>query len=398
MFFVVFCTVCVSLGETFDWGNWQQWIPAFVQPKPATTLIKLAILHRHGDRVAEKTFKTDPFPCNDLNIWPDGTGQLTIKGKKRMLDVGKFIRKRYSDFLDKDPLQVYSRSSPVNRCLNSAQLVLAGAYPPFGRLVFDQSIAWQPIPVHTESYATEQMLITPSKMNCAASKVAKQLQKDTDEVKSYDQENWEFLQFVSKQSGNNVSSITKIHPVFDSLNIAQQNGKKWPDWVTEEVFAKVKLMDNKVDCINSGTPLILRLDTGVFLHDVKHNFGTKIVKDNGEKKVFFYSAHDSKLTPVLKALAIFDGKNPDYGSSLFFELHQLPDGKQVVRLYYVSDTESGEVHLMRTRGCPSSADCDVRTFFQGLADFVTDEETHADECKAVPTLAAPKTDCFPEIN
>lgn len=44
---------------------------------------------------------------------------------------------------------MHIRSSDYNRTLMSAQANLAGLFPPSDGEKFDQSIGWQPIPVHT---------------------------------------------------------------------------------------------------------------------------------------------------------------------------------------------------------------------------------------------------------
>jgi hypothetical protein len=393
-----------SAASAFDWRSYiKQWIPHkdVKDPSPTSTLIKLAILHRHGDRVSEHAFKTDPYPCTDLSIWPDGEGQLTIRGKKRMLGVGKLIRKRYDQFLGDNPIIVYAQSSPVDRCLNSAQLVLTGAYPPTGRLVFEKSLKWQPIPIHTSSPEFEQMLITPSKMRCAASSAAKWLQLQAPDVKEYDEENREFLDLLSANTGENITGVIDVHPVYDSLNIAHEYRKKWPDWVTDEVFGKLEHMDSINNCLNSSTNQILRLDSGVFLHDLKEKFENKFVTDYVEKRVFFYSAHDSKLMPVMKAIGIWDGKNPGYGNAIIFELHRIPDPGNnandtlVVRTYHLPDTNSGSFERKTTRGCPvNEKDCDVRLFFDSLKDFITDPQTHERECRNVPTKPVQPSGCF----
>ena len=46
-------------------------------------------------------------------------------------------------------LQMYVRSTDVNRCLMSAQSVLASLFPPEGDQKWDESLDWQPVPVHT---------------------------------------------------------------------------------------------------------------------------------------------------------------------------------------------------------------------------------------------------------
>ncbi len=50
-----------------------------------------------------------------------------------MFKLGKYIRKRYENFLGTSPREVHIRSSAADRCLESVALVLAGIYPPEGR-------------------------------------------------------------------------------------------------------------------------------------------------------------------------------------------------------------------------------------------------------------------------
>ena len=46
-------------------------------------------------------------------------------------------------------LQIYVQSTDLDRAVMSAQSVLAGLYPPVSTDKWDDSINWQPIPVHT---------------------------------------------------------------------------------------------------------------------------------------------------------------------------------------------------------------------------------------------------------
>ena len=48
-------------------------------------------------------------------------------------------------------LQIYVRSTDVDRTLMSAQAMLAGLYhPPHGDQMWRNDLPWMPIPVHTE--------------------------------------------------------------------------------------------------------------------------------------------------------------------------------------------------------------------------------------------------------
>ena len=46
-------------------------------------------------------------------------------------------------------IQVYVRSTDVDRVLMSALSNLAGLFPPNGSQVWNSDLLWQPIPVHT---------------------------------------------------------------------------------------------------------------------------------------------------------------------------------------------------------------------------------------------------------
>lgn len=45
-----------------------------------------------------------------------------------MFNVGRFLRKRYVDFLGDDIGEVYMVSSPIHRCQETGRLVVSGAY------------------------------------------------------------------------------------------------------------------------------------------------------------------------------------------------------------------------------------------------------------------------------
>lgn len=66
-----------------------------------------------------------------------------------MYSLGQRLRNYYSDFLPNYwPIAVNVSSSPVERCLVSAQLVSAGLFPPHDELIWNPDLLWQPIPTH----------------------------------------------------------------------------------------------------------------------------------------------------------------------------------------------------------------------------------------------------------
>lgn len=52
-----------------------------------------------------------------------------------MYHVGKVLAKRYDGYLSSSPQEIYIRSSGVERCLESVEMILAGLNPPKGEYV-----------------------------------------------------------------------------------------------------------------------------------------------------------------------------------------------------------------------------------------------------------------------
>lgn len=145
------CTLCIDMvivgirsnSDNFAIPNWifQLTILMIIRWKPSVSKPSIAT----GTPVSP--FKTDPN--GDASNWPDGFGQLTMKGKRRMFSIGQFLRSKYDVFLSDSIREVGVRSSDRDRCIESTQLVLNGIYKPKGRWVWQNDELWQPLPVHT---------------------------------------------------------------------------------------------------------------------------------------------------------------------------------------------------------------------------------------------------------
>jgi hypothetical protein len=84
---------------------------------------------------------------------------LLQKGILQMFKLGEFLRTRYNGYLSElyYPKEFLMKSSANDRCLMSAQAVLAGLYPPKGMQVWNPDLKWQPIPVHSTPRHLDQV-------------------------------------------------------------------------------------------------------------------------------------------------------------------------------------------------------------------------------------------------
>lgn len=105
-------------------------------------------MHRHGDRSPAQSYPADPYADYQ---WPGGRGALSRKGASQLFNMGKHLRQRYRRLLPENGL--YSQenmrvlSSYVERCLMSAESLLAGLMPPSPSENL-LPIAWQPVAVN----------------------------------------------------------------------------------------------------------------------------------------------------------------------------------------------------------------------------------------------------------
>lgn len=69
----------------------------------------------------------------------------------RMYNVGEWIRNNYGPVIGKNYESRLStiQSSYADRCLMSAQALLAGLYPPTADEIFVKGLNWRPVPVHS---------------------------------------------------------------------------------------------------------------------------------------------------------------------------------------------------------------------------------------------------------
>ncbi|XP_076284181.1 testicular acid phosphatase homolog [Lasioglossum baleicum] len=127
------------------------------------SLIRQTIfVFRHGDRTPTETYPTDPY--REYN-WEDGLGALTKNGLRRMYNVGQWIREKYGSVIGGKYESRLSlvRSSYADRCLMSAQALLAGLYPPTSDQTFVEGLNWRPVPVHSTPRALDKNTETDSR-------------------------------------------------------------------------------------------------------------------------------------------------------------------------------------------------------------------------------------------
>ncbi|RWS10302.1 Lysosomal acid phosphatase precursor-like protein, partial [Dinothrombium tinctorium] len=128
-------------------------------------LLCVAIVSRHGDRTPVKFYPNDPY--RNESYWPDGLGELTQMGKKRMFNLGRYLRKRYSFFLTNESCEMYIQSSERSRCKESANEIARGIYLSQNSSLHSQNNFDFPI----KTIPLKQDILLTVKPNCPEAKI-----------------------------------------------------------------------------------------------------------------------------------------------------------------------------------------------------------------------------------
>lgn len=356
------------------------------------TLKSLFVVHRHGDRTPVVLFPNDPY-ANESLYWPDGFGQLTSAGKKRMYNIGVFLREKYDTFLGDSIRDIQIRSSDKDRCLESAQLVVNGAFKPQGRWIWEPNQAWIPVPIHTYPNYMDSMLYPSSTCSAAYEEAAKI--ENSNYVKSINKKYENLYKYLTLNAGQQINDIVHASYLYDNLKIEQAHGYQIPVWATDKVLEELKDL-NVISFITMGlTRRIQKLRSGVLLNDLAEKIKMLVKKPTPKKKLLVddakklnvYSTHDSFLAVLLEALQINNKLPPPFGSTVIFELHQNNesganwDESSSIKIFYFNETEKNDPYLMKIPACQDTDICTIKQFISSISDLLLSPQAWIKECK-----------------
>ncbi|XP_054156874.1 prostatic acid phosphatase-like, partial [Oppia nitens] len=341
------------------------------------------VIHRHGERTPDYTYPNDPYGSVD-KYWPDGWQQLTKKGKQRMYSLGKYIRKRYKNFLGDSPREVYARSSSKDRCLESVGLVLSALYPPVGRWKWDGQLGqhWQPIPIITVRFCEDGML-NPRSYCPTADRDRKQISKSKP-VNELMAKHRNLLQYVSDKCGVQLDDWS-AGMLYNTLEIQKLHNLGPIGWLNQTIYRMLREFHEMVFIFDANTRLQKRLRAGLLLKDITDRMRQSISDRNYSHKIALYSTHDIQVALLLNTLNVYDKRNIRFGATIIIELYQLNDRPQQqqygVEVYYLNVTESEQPYKLYLNRCHQRGGqvCHLDDFVRSVQTYIPDN--WLDECR-----------------
>ena len=328
------------------------------------TLVKLAVIFRHGDR-----------SLHDVG-GAGGSAQLTTIGARHMYDLGQFYRKRYKSFLTDNISEIQAKSIALNRCLTSIECVLAALYPPNNESKIEPDLDWQPIPVLMEPLETDAVLFPES--YCPVATNDRSQRKVLPYFKQVNAENKEFMQFLSEKSGTNITTFVQISHLQDDILVKKIHNMSVEDWVTDEIYEKMESFTDLWYTWETDTFIQQKFRAGPFLKEILQVLpknesqpiitGAQSDEDEAPHKFYLYCSKRFNMAALLRALGSFNNRSALAGDSVIFELHEWDD-KRYLRVYHLNDTDTKTLYPLVVRGC-SSHDCLWDDFVQAIQPYI----------------------------
>ncbi|PAA56054.1 hypothetical protein BOX15_Mlig013238g1 [Macrostomum lignano] len=336
-------------------------------------LLHVGLVFRHGHRSPIHPLPNDTYTV--ANTWRDGLGQLTNIGKRNQFELGKFIRKRYGEFLGSryNSSEHRVRSSDIDRTLMSAQACLAGLFPPTGDQVWQAGLSWQPIPVHTVASSADPMLLPSDFEGCRQRfvQLTTEARRNSSERRRLEVEMAGFLRRLSAEAGSGRGSITlnNVYKVIDTLMVLRTANLSLPAWaLVPDTQLRLRQLGRFSWSEFASTAELRQMRSGVLIDDLLS--GMEDAAAGRGRRLMIYSGHDVTLVPLLAALGNKDYSVwPNYAACLMFELHATAAGNgslAEVKIFYRNDSQAEPLPI-RVPGCGSGLACPLHRLAALLA-------------------------------
>lgn len=329
-----------------------------------TEIVHIQAIWRHGDRSPLNSFAKDTK--NGAESWPRGLEQLTTIGLQKMFELGQTLKYRYPNLINRCQIekQVSFSSSFYNRTRESAAAVFMGMIDSKCKNFF------KPIKFEHLFFALQQIKFNANQDmdftflgNCPTANqiLADYLNRPI--VQRYEKENSEFLEYLSKVTGHDVT-FKSITPIWDALNAISihHHAHKMPHWATKEVQKKINNLTTIRFALEENNKVYCRLKRGFLLWKMQEIFRKSVYSSNHDNikkvtstQVHCYSAHDGTIGELLSILGVYETRpiiRPDYSHCNVLELHKI--GKKFfVKLIEMPPSSSNKVPIeLQISGCP----------------------------------------------
>ncbi|KAG5884678.1 hypothetical protein JTB14_000375 [Gonioctena quinquepunctata] len=334
-------------------------------------------LYRHGDRAPKTSYPNDPY--YNISYWPDGLGQLVNQGKLRQFHLGKWLRKRYSNFIPQkyNYKDIYVRSSDVDRTLMSASANLAGLFYPFtSEEIWQDGLPWNPVPIHTVPEKKDEII--------SMSKHCDKFEKMLDELlaskyfKNVLKEHESIISIIYQNTGWNITEILSLQKLYTVLYIYRTlNPSFLPEWDSQLDQNELSYLAGLSFSTQTYTEDLQRLKVGPFINYL-NNYFDGVINKTSSYKLLMLSGHDGTIAGVLNSLGAYDYHPPEFCSMVIWELRRNQTGNHYMNILYRKNS-TATLKQITLQEC--HYDCEYNAYKNILEPVTVDSKKWKKECK-----------------
>lgn len=292
--------------------------------------VLISTVFRHGARVSY----SNPFGDGEIAD-PIGRANLTMIGQRQELLLGAQLKLEYPKIFTDTPtnFDYELHSSPVPRCLNSANSFLLGAYPPkTGEVIpanFDNKLLLPDIepktltvnpkispsnaalpsltrvfPIQTTDYLKDFFFFVRGYKVCKkAEKIRLETEKKQksfcDDLKDTIDKLKSSKIDIEKVTGEKEWNCTSLAIFYDRVRSYYYLNQKFPEGISKEFYEEVERAF-AVTWSNSdwSNPTLLKLRTTKIISRISEAFKARAEEKNLKLKFLMFSGHDSTVYPI----------------------------------------------------------------------------------------------------
>ncbi|KRZ52677.1 Methionine--tRNA ligase, mitochondrial [Trichinella nativa] len=357
-------------------------------------LIVGELIWRHGHRTPIYLIPSDVE--NNASTWNIGLGELTKLGMRQCYELGQMLGKRY---IEQYPLfkssilnEIYIRSSDTNRTLMSAASVMAGfvasdSYGNHGNYTLPNFVrspaGWNPLPIHTVDYGTDNLLNMRYHWNKTANLFRKNF-IEYDRFIKQNPDNGAKLAYVANKSGFNNTLVKNMWILADVVKIEKEGSAedwhsdqhKLPDWVTDEIYDWIQHTFKHWCKLVYQPDLLIQITAGDLIFEIVDRIHQKQLSMKQSQntnswieriKFYSYSGHDINLLFLLYILGQYDNaatvEYEGYASCIVFEAWLTEENEIEIKVFLRRGPNSTEFQPIQVVGCPPiPSGCPLATF------------------------------------
>lgn len=185
--------------------------------------------------------------------------------------------------------------------------MLAGMFPPMNDQVWNNSLLWQAIPIHTIPEEMDHILSMDKP--CPLYDQAYAEYQQSNEVLTILKNNKTLIKYLEQNSGQKIDTICQVKTIYQALWVENLKNFPLPSWTDKVFYDGGDMQKLAYFCfkMRTNTKQLARLKVGFFIREIFGRFSQKMDGTlSPDRSVWIYSAHDTTIANVLNTLGLFE--------------------------------------------------------------------------------------------